>query len=78
MFFDEIIYGTQYYRAPTPLPEEWETDINKMVDLNIDPLQIRVQWRQNERNENEYFFDDIDKLFGLAEKYNRWVIIKFM
>lgn len=27
MFFDEIFHGTQYYRAPTPLPEEWEGDV---------------------------------------------------
>ena len=25
MFFDEIIHGTQYYRSPTPLAEEWDT-----------------------------------------------------
>ena len=75
---NEFIYGTQYYRAPTPLPEEWEGDIEKMGEAGLDTLQVRVQWRKNEPRENEYYFDDIDELFALAEKYNRKVILKFL
>jgi len=77
MYFDEIIYGTQYYRAPTPLPAEWETDMQSMADLRIGAFQIRIQWRQNEKREDEYYFEDIDGLLKLAEKYNRKVIMKF-
>ena len=76
-YFDEIIYGTQYYRAPTPLPDEWEGDIQSMGSLGIDAFQIRIQWRQNEKREDEYYFADIDGLLELAEKYNRKVIMKF-
>lgn len=78
MFFDEIIHGTQYYRTPTPLPEEWEGDIANMVDFNIDAFQIRMNWRWNERRENEYDFSDVDKLLELAEKNGRKVIMKFL
>ena len=35
-YFDDIIYGTQYYRAPTPLQSEWEQDILKMDEFGID------------------------------------------
>ena len=77
MYFDDIIYGTQYYRAPTPLPGEWEMDISSMEDLGIEAFQIRMQWRQNEKREGEYYFEDIDGLLKLAEKYNRKVIMKF-
>ena len=78
MIFNEIIHGTQYYRSPTPLPEEWEPDLVRMTDFNIDTIQIRINWRNNEIRENEYRFDDVDKLMELAEKHNKKVVIKFL
>ena len=78
MIFDNIIHGTQYYRTPTPLPEEWEGDIANMADWELDAMQIRINWRWNERRENEYDFSDVDRLMELAEKNNRKVIIKFL
>ena len=78
MFFDEIIHGTQYYRTPTPLPEEWEGDIANMENFNIDAFQIRMNWRWNERREGEYDFSDVDRLLELAEKNGRKVIMKFL
>ena len=73
-YFKDIVYGTQYYRAPTPMMNEWEGDITKMEELGIEAMQIRVQWRQNERGEDNYYFDDVDRLFDLAEKYNKKVV----
>lgn len=78
MIMDEIIHGTQYYRTPTPLPTEWEEDIANMAEFELDAMQIRINWRWNERIENEYDFSDVDRLMELAEKYNRKVIIKFL
>ena len=78
MFFDEIIHGTQYYRTPTPLPEEWAGDIEKFEEYNIDAFQIRMNWRWNERVEGQYDFSDVDKLLELAVKNNRKVIMKFL
>jgi len=78
MFFDEIIHGTQYYRTPTPLPEEWEDDIARFEEFELDAFQIRINWRWNEKAEGVYDFSDIDRLLELAEKYNRKVIMKFL
>ena len=78
MIFDTIIHGTQYYRSPTPLPEEWEGDIANLENFNLDVMQIRINWRQNETREDEYDFSDVDRLMELAEKYNRKVVIKFL
>jgi beta-galactosidase GanA len=75
---NEFVYGTQYYRAPTPLPQEWEMDMVKMDSIGIDTIQLRVQWRKNEPREDEYYFDDIDDLFALAQKHRRKVIFKFL
>ena len=78
MFFDEIIHGTQYYRTPTPLPEEWEEDISNLEKYNLDAFQIRMNWRWNERKEDEYDFSDVDRLLEIAEKNGRRVIMKFL
>lgn len=76
--FENFVYGTQYYRAPTPLPEEWEHDLKEMHNTGIDTIQLRIQWRWNEPSEGQYEFDDIDRLFELSENYDKKVIIKFM
>ena len=76
--FGGFLYGTQYYRSPTPLADEWETDIAKLSDSDLDMFQIRINWRNNERQEGVYTFDDVDRLMDLAEKYGRKVIIKFL
>lgn len=78
MILNQFIYGTQYYRAPTPLPGEWEDDISKFEALGLNTFQVRAQWRRNEPSEGHFFFDDIDRLFELAKKYKRQVIFKFM
>lgn len=78
MYFDSIIHATQYYRAPTPLPDEWENDIRRLSEYELDALQIRINWRWNEKREGEYDFSDIDRLFDLAEKNGRKVIVKFL
>lgn len=78
MHFDEILYATQYYRAPTPLQNEWEGDICNFDNIFLDAFQIRINWRWNEKREGEYDFSDVDALFDLAEKYNKKVIIKFL
>ena len=78
MFFDEIIHGTQYYKTPTPTPSDWEGYIERMEEFNIDAFQIRMNWRRNERKEDEYDFSDVDKLLELAEKNGRKVMMKFL
>ena len=78
MFFDEIIHATQYYRAPTPLPKEWEADFSRMGEYHLDTIQIRINWRWNEKRKGEYDFSDVDRLMELAEKHNKKVIIKFL
>ena len=76
--FDELLYGTQYYRAPTPLAEEWDGDLAKMGDYHLETIQLRLNWRQNERAEGVYDFSDVDRLMDLAEKHGKKVVIKFL
>ena len=75
---DEFIYATQYYRSPTPLEDEWDYDLNNLGKYNLNTIQIRINWRNNERREDEYDFSDIDKLLALAEKHHKKVLMKFL
>jgi len=78
MKLNNFLYATQYYRSPTPLPNEWEDDLSVMSKFGLNTIQIRINWRNNERKEDEYTFNDIDMLMDLAEKYHKQVIIKFL
>ncbi len=75
---DRFVYGTQYYRAPTPLPPEWPGDLAAMGELGLDAIQLRVQWRWNEPAEGQYDFSDLDELFELAARNGKQVIVKFL
>ncbi len=72
-----LVFGTQYYRQPTPLPAEWDKDLANIKRLGLDVIQLRPQWRWHERNEGELNFDDLDRLFDLAAKHGLGVIFKF-
>ena len=74
----KMLYGTQYYRFPTPLKDEWEQDISNMNNYSLDTFQIRINWRANEIKEDQYNFDDVDELVKLAKKHNKKFIIKFL
>ncbi len=42
-------YGVQYYRAPTPLPEEWEADLDEIARIGYTHVQYRPQWRWHQK-----------------------------
>jgi len=75
---DGIYYGTQYYRAPTPVPESWERDIKTAKKLGMTHVQLWCQWRWHERKRGEFLWDDTDRLFDLAEKEGLQVIVMVM
>ncbi len=77
-FTQTIVLGTQYYRQPTPTAKEWAEDLKKIKDLGMQLIQLRPQWRWNERTEGNYIWDDIDKLLELTEKNGLGVIFKPM
>ena len=70
-----IPFGSQYYRAPSPLREDWEKDLSKMSELGFNTVKFWVQWRWNNPEEGVYYWDDIDELMRLSEKYNLKVML---
>ena len=78
IFTDFFPYGAQYHRAPTPLPSEWDGDMEEIKKQGYTHIQFRPQWRWHERIRGEFVWDDLDSLFGLAEKHSLRVILKPM
>ena len=76
--FGPIFVGTQYYRAPTPTPDEWGQDLEKIAASGLDGIQLRLQWRWVEPKRDVFRFDDHDRLIRLAEKHGLKVIVKFI
>jgi beta-galactosidase GanA len=76
--FDFFPYGTQYYREPTPLPDEWEIDIKEIARVGMTHVQYRPQWICHERIRGQYTWDDTDRLFDLAAQYGVRVVLKPM
>ncbi len=73
-----FIYGAQYYRAPTPEAECWETDLAKMRQMGFNSVKFWVQWRWSERKEGEYFWDDLDSLMDIAHKNKLMVTLNII
>lgn len=70
-----IPFGSQYYRAPSPHKVDWENDLKKMAELRFNTVKFWVQWRWNNPEEGVYFWDDIDELMRLSEKYKLKVML---
>jgi beta-galactosidase len=60
-------FGSQYYRAPSPPPEDWERDLRAMTDLGFNTVKYWVQWRWNHPERDRFDFADIDRLMDLAD-----------
>ena len=70
-----IPFGSQYYRAPSPHRDDWEKDIKKMSELGFNTVKFWVQWRWNNPEKGVYYWDDIDELMNLAQKYKLKVML---
>ena len=65
----DFIWGAQYYRAPTPDRRYWRQDLANMKELGFTDIKYWVQWRWSHRDENEFYFDDLDELMDLANEF---------
>ena len=72
---NDFIFGTQYYRAPTPEEQCWEPDFKKMSSLGMNMVKFWAQWRWSHRSEEKFYFDDLDRLMDLAAANNMKVTI---
>jgi beta-galactosidase len=64
----EFLFGVQYYRAPTPEQEDWESDLANIRSNGFRDIKLWVQWRWTHRAEDEFYFADTDRLMDLAQQ----------
>ena len=70
-----IPFGAQYYRAPTPLPEDWEADLRGFRARGFNTVKIWAQWRWNMPAEDRFDFSDLDRLMDLCAQLDIRVVI---
>jgi beta-galactosidase len=70
-----IPFGSQYYRAPTPKPDQWAADLENISSQGFNTIKIWAQWRWNNPAEGVYDFSDLKEIMDLAEKNNLRVVI---
>jgi beta-galactosidase len=68
-------FGCQYYRAPSPHKEDWEKDLARIAELGFNMVKFWVQWRWNHPREDKFYFDDIDQLMDISQKYDLKVML---
>ncbi len=67
--------GVQYYRAPFPEQQHWESDIARMKDAGLNTVQLWVMWGWVESQPGKFNFDDYDRLVELVAKNDLGLII---
>lgn len=72
---DYFPFGSQYYRAPSPPPEDWDRDLGRMAALGFNTVKFWVQWRWNHPEPDTFYFDDIDRLMELSERHDLRVML---
>jgi beta-galactosidase len=73
-----FLFGSQYYRAPTPEPTCWETDFRRMRELGFNAVKYFVQWRWSHRAPGRFYFEDLDRLMDLAAEHGLGVTLNFI
>lgn len=66
---DRFYYGTEYYRYPTPLPENWEEDFRKMRDLGFSIIKTESAWASMEPADGVYAWEENDRLVETCDRF---------
>ena len=75
---DYLVFGAQYYRAPTPLREDFDSDLKAFAEQGFNTIKIWLQWRWNNPAEGVYDFSDMKELMDIAYKYGLKVVINII
>jgi len=70
-----FVWGAQYYRAPTPAKENWDSDMKRFSELGFTDIKFWLQWRWSHPAKEKYYFEDLDELMEIAAKYKLRVTI---
>lgn len=73
-FKARFYYGTEYYRFPTPFPEEWKDDFRQMKKMGFNIIKSESSWASMEPRQGEYVWEEMDAQLDLCEKYGMMFI----
>lgn len=67
--------GVQYYRAPFPEAEYWESDFKRIRAAGLNTVQLWVLWGWVESKSGKFDFSDYDRLVEIAAKNDLQVVL---
>ncbi|MCC6483503.1 MAG: beta-galactosidase [Armatimonadetes bacterium] len=70
-----VPFGAQYYRAPTPRPEDWESDLAQCRAAGFNTVKIWAQWRWNQPEPERFDFNDLREIMDIAQSQGLKVVI---
>ena len=70
-----VPFGSQYYRAPSPRPDDWERDLDAMAGMGFTMVKYWLQWRWNHPEPDRFYWDDVDRLMDLAAERDLRVML---
>ena len=71
----KFYYGAQYFRPPTPPPEEWDRDFSNMKKCGMNIVRMWCLWNWHEPAEGVYDWQDIDGLLKMCRKHDMEMIL---
>ncbi|MGE5557570.1 MAG: beta-galactosidase [Bacillota bacterium] len=69
--------GTQFYRAPTPLPENWEKDLKTARENGLNIIRAWLMWNWYSQKQGRFDFMEIRTLLDLCHKYDLKAVLLF-
>jgi len=72
---DFIPFGSQYYRYPTPLQQDWDTDLANMKKAGFNTVKFMLLWKSGNRSRDSYDFTDGRTLLDLCQKHGLKAVI---
>jgi beta-galactosidase GanA len=70
-----FVYGTQYYRSPTPPREDWARDMVWIREHGFNTVKHWIPWTWMNPSPDAFDFSDIDELMELATKHDLKVVL---
>jgi len=67
---DIFLVGTQYFRAPTPMPEDWQRDLENIRECGMNIIRLWLVWSWMNPAPGRYDFEDVERLLELCKKFD--------
>ncbi len=63
-----FILGTQYYRYPTPIEDDWRTDLRRIRRHGMTAVKFWLNWAHVQPTPDGFTFDTFDRLMDECQQ----------